>query len=136
MTPPAPRADNEDVQSVELTNPIFGSAKVSGATVNTIFSVFGFVLLMFCAFVLWNHQVEAKDGGKEVAAALKESNKEIAQALKENNAAVTEAIKQMAAEQKRANEIGREQTCLLTLPPDRRTNAGDFCKRLSRERDR
>ena len=127
---------SDDRQSVELTNPIFGSAKVSGATVNTIFTVFGFVLLMFCSFVLWNHQVEAKDGGKEVAQVLKESNKEVANALKENNAVVVEAIKQMAIEQRRANELAREQTCLLTLPPDRRTNAGDFCKRLSRERDR
>ncbi len=127
---------SDDRQSVELTNPIFGSAKVSGATVNTIFTVFGFVLLMFCSFVLWNHQVEAKDGGKEVAQALKDSNKEIAAALKESQAAMVEAMKKMSREQERANEIGREQTCLLTLPPDRRTNAGDFCKRLSRERDR
>ena len=127
---------SDDRQSVELTNPIFGSAKVSGATVNTIFTVFSFVLIMGISFVVWNHHAEAKDSGKEVAAALKESNKEIATALKDSNAVVTEAIKQMAREQQRANEIGREQTCLLTLPPDRRTNAGDFCKRLSRERDR
>ena len=127
---------SDDQQSVELSNPIFGSAKVSGATVNTIFTVFIFVLCMFMSFVIWNHDVVAKDTGKEVATVLKESNKEIAQALKESNAAVTDAIKQMTREQQRANEIGREQTCLLTLPPDRRTNAGEFCKRLSRERDR
>ena len=127
---------SDDRQTVELTNPIFGSAKLSGATVNTIFTVFGFGLLMFCSFVLWNHQVEAKDNGKEVAQVLKESNKEIAATLKESQATIAEAMKQFAAEQRRANEIGREQTCLLTLPPDRRTNAGDFCKRLSRERDR
>lgn len=127
---------SDDRQSVEATNPILGSLKVSGANVNTIFTVFTFIIVLFMAPVVWNHNVDAKDNGKEVAAALKESNKEIAQAMKENNAAVTEAIKQMAVEQRRANEIGREQTCLLTLPPDRRTNAGEFCKRLSRERDR
>lgn len=127
---------SDDRQTVEITNPIFGSAKVSGATVNTIFTVFTFAIVLGAAFVIWNHSVEAKDSGKEVSAALKESNKEVAQALKESNAAISEAIKQMTSEQRRANEIGREQTCLLTLPPDRRTNAGDFCKRLSRERDR
>ena len=127
---------SDDRQSVELTNPIFGSAKVSGATVNTIFTVFSFVLIMGIAFVVWNHHVEAKDNGKEVSQALKDSNREVAQTLKETNAQIAEAIKQMTIEQRRANEIGREQTCLLTLPPDRRTNAGEFCKRLSRERDR
>ena len=127
---------SDDRQSVEVTNPILGSAKVSGATVNTIFTVFIFAIVMFIAFVVWNHHAEARDNGKDVAQALKDSNREVANALKESNAAVTEAIKQMAVEQRRSNEIGREQTCLLTLPPDRRTNAGDFCKRLSRERDR
>ena len=127
---------SDDRQSVEATNPILGSLKVSGANVNTIFTVFSFAVIMFIGFVVWNHHVEARDDGKTVAQALKDSNREVAQALKESNAAVTEAIKQMAVEQRRANEIGREQTCLLTLPPDRRTNAGDFCKRLSRERDR
>ena len=90
----------------------------------------------YCALTLFNHTADAKDNGKEVAQALKDSNREVAQALKDSNLAVAEAMKQMAKEQQRANEIGREQTCLLTLPPDRRTNAGDFCKRLSRERDR
>ena len=126
----------EEKQSVEITNPIFGSAKVSGATVNTIFTVFSFVVIMFIALIVWNHQAEAKDTGKEVAQALKESNREIATTLKESQAAIAEAMRQMSREQQRANEIGREQTCLLTLPPDRRTNAGEFCKRLSRERDR
>ena len=126
----------DEQHSVEATNPILGSLKVSGANVNTLFTVAGFILTCLIGWALFTHQTEAKDSGKEVAAALKESNKEMAQALKESNRDVAEAIKQMAREQQRANEIGREQTCLLTLPPDRRTNAGDFCKRLSRERDR
>ena len=123
-------------QNVEVSNPILGSLKVSSANVNTIFTLFGFVLTCLIAWVVWNHQVEAKDGEKNVAVVLKESNKEFVQALRESNTLVKEAIQQMSVEQRRANEIGRDQTCLLTLPPDRRTNAGDFCKRLSRERDR
>ena len=127
---------SDDRHSVDVSNPILGSLKVSGANVNTLFTICGFVLSCILAWVLFTHQSEAKDNGKEIAAALKESNREMAQALKDTNRDVAEAIKQMAIEQRRANEIGREQTCLLTLPPDRRTNAGDFCKRLSRERDR
>ena len=126
----------EEKQSVEASNPILGSLKVSGATVNTIFTIFGFVVLIFIAQIVWQHHADAKDNDKATVAALKENNKAIVDAMKENNHAVAEAIKQMAIEQRRSNEIGREQTCLLTLPPDRRTNAGDFCKRLSRERDR
>lgn len=122
--------------SVEATNPILGSLKVSGSNINTIFTVFTFAVVLFIGFVVWNHHVEAKDEGKTSAQAIKESNKEFAQALKEQNAAIAEAIKQMTYEQRRSNEIGREQTCLLGLPQDRRTNAAEFCKRLSRERDR
>lgn len=138
---------SDDRHSVDVSNPLLGSLKVSGANVNTLFTIAGFILICILSVVLFTHQTEAKDNNKalaqvlkeanqEVAQALKDSNKEVAQALKDSNAAVTDAIKQMAIEQRRANEIGREQTCLLTLPPDRRTNAGDFCKRLSRERDR
>ena len=123
--------------NLEVSNPILGSLKIpSSMNINTIFTIFGFILTCLIAWVVWHHQADAKDGEKQVAAVLKEGNKEIAQALKESNLLVKEAIQQMSVEQRRANEIGREQTCLLTLPPDRRTNAGDFCKRLSRERDR
>ena len=92
--------------------------------------------IAYTCLQLYNHEASAKDGAKEIASTLKESNQAIAATLKESQAALAEAMRQVATEQKRANEIGREQTCLLTLPPDRRTNAGDFCKRLSRERDR
>ncbi len=90
----------------------------------------------YIALTLYNHQVEAKDEKVTIANTLKESNANIAAALKESQADVAKSMREIAEQQRRANEIGREQTCLLTLPPDRRTNAGDFCKRLSRERDR
>lgn len=79
------------------------------------------------------HTGETKESAKQTAAVLRESNEKIAQTLKENTKDLTDALRQMSAEQKRSNEIQREQTCLLTLPPDRRTNAADFCKRLSRD---
>lgn len=124
----------DEQHSVEATNPILGSLKVSGANVNTIFTVAGFILTCLIGWALFTHQTEAKDSGKEVAAALKESNREMAQALKDSNKDVAEAIKQMAAEQRKANEIGKEQTCLLRLPTNARVNAEDFCRRMSRER--
>lgn len=80
------------------------------------------------------HAGDTKDAANKTAQVLKESNEKIAQTLKENTRDLTDALKQISIENKRSNEIQREQTCLLTLPPDRRTNAADFCKRLSRER--
>ena len=99
-------------------------------------SLLGTAVGVLLVYMIWEHKVEAADLAKTTAQVLREASKENAQALKESQAAMIEAIKQMTKEQQRANEIGREQTCLLTLPPDRRTNAGEFCKRLSRERDR
>lgn len=126
----------EPTQSVEASNPILGSLKVSGPNLNMFFTVGGFFGTCFLIWLVNTHTVDAKDNGKEVAQALKESNREMIQAMKDSNAAVADAMKQVAKEQRRSNELAREQTCLITLPPDRRTNAGEFCKRLSREHDR
>lgn len=105
-------------------------------SINTILTTFTFFLVLFALYLVWTHMAEAKDGGKEVAQALKDSNREVAVAAKEAAQVTAEALKSLAQQQRRANELLREQTCLLGLPPDRRTGAGEFCKRLSREIDR
>ncbi len=51
----------DDTNSVEASNPILGSLKVSGANVNNIVSVFGFIGIAFLCWVTWNHEVAAKD---------------------------------------------------------------------------
>lgn len=119
----------------ELAGPGGVGAKIKGFKIGDIANLAGFGLMLWVSFMLYAHQTDAKDNGKQIAEAMKEANKEVSASLKESNQAVVKAIEQFAKEQKRANEIGREQTCLLTLPPDRRTNAGDFCKRLSRQGD-
>lgn len=125
----------EEAGELDVSNPVLGSIRAKGYRIMDIVCLIALGITVYIAFTIFHHNAEAKDTSREIAQAIKDSNKEVAQTLKETNAQVTEAIKQMAVEQRRANEIGREQTCLLTLPPDRRTNAGEFCKRLSRERD-
>jgi predicted histidine transporter YuiF (NhaC family) len=105
-------------------------------SINTILTTFTFFLSLFLGFLLYTHMAEAKDNAKEIAQTLKESNQEVAKAAREAAQITAEAMRSMAQQQKRANELLREQTCLLGLPPDRRVGAGEFCKRLSREMDR
>jgi len=105
--------------SVEATNPILGSLKVSGSNVNTIFTVAGFGLLMFLSFVIWNHHVEARDNDKNVAAVLKENNKIIADALKENTEKQNKILEKMSDQQQKTVDAIRESNCLLGLPQER-----------------
>ena len=123
---------SESTQTVEATNPILGSLKVSGATVNTIFTVFGFVLLVLLAWIAWNHQVEAKDNDKAIVQILKENNALTAAALKETTEKQNRILEKMSDQQQKTVEALRETNCLLGLPQDRRANSAEFCKRISR----
>ncbi len=122
----------DDLQSVEATNPILGSLKVSGATVNTIFTVFGFCGIVIIAMVTWGHQVDAKDNAKSVVEVLKESSKATAEVLKESTAAQNKILEKMAEQQQKTVEAIRESNCLLGIPPERRSQSAEWCKRLSR----
>lgn len=121
-----------DPQIVEVENPILGKLKVSGATVNTIFTVFGSILLVLLCWVAWNHQVDAKDNDKSVIVILKENNKVVAEALRDNNAATNKILEKMSEQQQKTVEAIRESNCLLGLPQERRANSAEFCKRISR----
>jgi proteasome assembly chaperone (PAC2) family protein len=121
-----------DDSSAEITNPILGSLKVSGQNVNTIFTVFGFVVLVLLAIVTWNHQVEAKDADKSIISVLKENNKVVADALKDSNERTNKILEKMTEQQQRMIEGQREANCLLGIPPERRANSGEWCKRISR----
>lgn len=128
--------DQTQTGELDVTGPGGIGFRSKGYRLMDVVCLVALLLSGYIALMIYNHAADAKDTSKTVAEVLKDSNKEIAQALKEAQAQTAEAIRQMAEQQRRQNEIGREQTCLLTLPPDRRTNAGEFCKRLSRERDR
>ena len=124
---------SDDRQNVEVTNPILGTLKVSSANLNTIFTVFGFILTCLIAWVVWQHHAEAKDETKAVAAVLKESNKAIADALKENNAATVRAFEKMTEEQRKSTDAIREIACLSDPSMRNRNDAREFCKRISRD---
>ena len=94
---------SDDRQTVEASNPILGSLKVSSANLNTLFTVLGFVMTCLIAWVLYTHTSDAKDATKELATALREQT--------------------VAA---------REQNCLISLPQERREQNSELCKRIAR----
>lgn len=57
---------------------------------------------------------------------------------KESKTTLVVAIKEMASAQRESNQIGREQTCMLSLDKEQIKrefgNESSLCKRLSRER--
>ena len=94
---------SDDRQTVEASNPILGSLKVSSANLNTLFTVLGFIVTCLVAYVLFSHTGETKEASKELAAALREQT--------------------VAA---------REQTCIISLPQERREQNSELCKRIAR----
>jgi len=94
---------SDDRATVEASNPVLGSFKVSSANLNTLFTVLGFILTALIAWVLFNHTNDTKDASKELASAMKEMT-----------------------------QAAREQNCLISLPQDRREQNSEICKRISR----
>lgn len=113
-------------ETVEASNPILGSLKVSGQNVNTIATVVTLIFVCVIAWVLNAHAGDAKETGKAVAQELKEANKEVANTLKESNRDVSKVLQELSA-------AIREQNCLaqFATATERAKNA-DLCKRISR----
>ena len=112
---------------------------LAGHAVTELFSrlySFPFLTKMFVmhrlAFVAWNHSVDAKDADKSVILILKENNKVVAETLKESTERTNKILEKMNDTQQRTVEAIRESNCLLGLPQERRANAAEFCKRISR----
>jgi len=128
-------ADEENGAGKELDVTLPGGAGVraKGYRLMDVVALASVLVVGYVAVLTHAHTADEKDSAKTVAEALKESNKTIANALKESNVNTAEAIKGMAAEQRRATTVLREMNCLLSLPPDRRVNAQDFCKRIARD---
>lgn len=93
----------DENQTIEASNPVIGSLKVTSANLNTLFTILGFVVMVLVAWVLYNHTTDAKDASKELATVMKEMT--------------------IAA---------REQNCLISLPQDRREQNAELCKRIAR----
>jgi len=83
-------------------------------SLNTLATVATLFVTCFGVYILFTHQADAREGGKEVALVLKESNKELSEVLKELARAT------------------REQNCLLSLPQEKRNENVELCKRIAR----
>lgn len=87
----------------------------------------------YTGMTMYNHSAEAKDEKAALARTLKESNENTARVLKESSANTVEAIKAMAVEQRKATNVLREMSCLLDPAMKGRSDAREFCKRMSRD---
>lgn len=118
---------------LDVSNPVLGSIRAKGYRLSDLLWPLVIVGLGYTSLTLYNHSVEAKDEKEAIAKSLKESHAQTAQALKESNANTAEAIRQMATEQKKATNVLREMSCLLDPQVVRRSDAREFCKRITRD---
>ena len=87
----------------------------------------------YTAFTLYHHEATAQNVGKDVAASVREANKDVVNALKESNSATVKAIDALATEQKKSTIVMREMVCLSDPTMRNRSDAREFCKRISRD---
>lgn len=119
-------------ESLEASNTPFGSFKISSANLNTLLTLFSFVLICVISWALWAHTTEAaearkdnKETGKLVAQELKEANREVAGALRESNREVSKVLQELS------KQI-RIQNCISSIPqtvtPQQRTLLTESCR--------
>jgi len=88
---------------VSLETPV-GKVNVKNVkSLNTGLTLVAAIAACFCVYLLMQHQVEAKEGSKDLAAAMKE----VAQAA-------------------------REQTCIMRFKQEDRQQNAEFCKSIAR----
>lgn len=81
-------SDSTEVKLEQVDAEIAGQKlKISGSSLNTLFTILGFVVLCIVAWVLWTHTGDTKEASK----------------------GLTEAIKEQTT-------ATREQTCVYTIP--------------------
>lgn len=110
--------------TLEAKTPL-GWFKLTVQEIQTILGVSLLVVNCMIYYVLWIHALDARDYGKQTALDTKENNKEIAAALRESNKEFIKVLQELI-------QVTREQTCLLSLPQNRRPQDADICKKLSR----
>ena len=87
----------------------------------------------YTCLTLYNHEATAQQEKQSIAVQLKESNKAMVDALKESNMTTVNAIKELTTEQKKATNAIREVACLADPALKNRSDARDFCKRITRD---
>lgn len=125
--------ENGKNKELDVTLPGGAAIRTKGYRLMDIVALTSVLAIGYVAVLTHGHTADAKDEGKTIAKALAESNAAVASALKESNASTVDAIKQLAGEQRKTTRVLLEMNCLMGLPPDRRVNAADFCKRIARD---
>ncbi len=110
-------------QTVEADTAL-GKFKITGASLNNLATFATLIGVTLLCWVLYGHAGDAKEGAKAIAAELRDANKEIAQTLKDSNRELSQVLKEMA-------RATRETNCLLAMPPEKRQQNAELCRRIS-----
>lgn len=86
------------------------SIDLENVSLNTFFTLVGFLLIVLVSWVLWEHKQDSKHHQHEFVS----------------------AIKEVVVEQRTMTQALREANCLATLTPEERKSAAEFCKRVTR----
>ena len=87
-----------------------GEINLENVSLNTFFTLIGFLLIVLISFALWEHREDSKSHGREIVVTFKE----------------------MVAEQKMMTQAMRESNCLTSLSPEERKRDSELCKRVTR----
>lgn len=102
---------SDDVRLEELDATIAGQKlKLTGANLNTLFTVLGFIGICLIGYVLYMHTAESKEVQTSFVA----------------------AVKELTVAQREGTAAAREQNCLISIPEAQREAKADFCKRVTR----
>lgn len=89
----------------------FGAAiDLENVSLNTFFTLIGFLLIVLISYAMWEHRQDAKDNGT----------------------AFVGAIKEVVAEQRVMTQALRESNCLVSISQEERKRDAEFCKRVTR----
>lgn len=92
-----------------------------------------FLGVLYSCLLLYQQQAAAATDKKDNATAMKENNATVVNAIKESNQNTLSAIRDLATEQRRSTNAMKEVACLSDPAMRNRSDAREFCKRISRD---
>lgn len=125
----------ESAQELDLE---IGGQKVRAKGYRMLDILWGFLAIgvTYCSITLYQREALAQTEKAAISKALIDSNAAVANTLKESNAAMVQAIKESNQNTVRAldrnTEVTREIACLSDPLMRNRSDAREFCKRMSR----
>lgn len=123
----------ENTGEIEVDGPGGLKARARGYRLQDLLLVPMVIGIGYLVMIHAGHAADTKEEKAAIAKALTESNTTIANALKESNATTVQAIRELATEQRKSTDAIREIACLSDPAMRNRTDAREFCKRMSRD---